>query len=383
MKVMKLADIKRNEGGTNMKKRLFSILLCLAMVLTLLPTAALAAGSTAESASSTMSVTIGGTTTYYDSQEEGWNYANGTANTNGATVQPLADWTAAYDSTYGTSFGTGTGFFYGSINVPKGKTITLDLNGHNINRNLTAIPTNKTYQMRGNVIHCCGYLTLTDTSSEDVSKQGKITGGYTTSNGGGIQVDNNNNANEIAGVLPKLTMLGGRITGNHAQNGGGVVLVRSNFTMSGGETFQNDGGTYGGGVGNFDGLSVFTINGGKISGNTAVYGGGIYAQGTTSSIVISSGEISGNSATYGGGIYAGSVSGDATSGYYFTMTGGCIIGNNAKTFAGGLYEANSKNLNYYRISGAPVISGNVVGGTLDASTGLYTKQLLHERGRAI
>ena len=40
MNVIKLADRKRNEGGTNIKKRLFSILLCLAMVLTLLPTAA-------------------------------------------------------------------------------------------------------------------------------------------------------------------------------------------------------------------------------------------------------------------------------------------------------------------------------------------------------
>jgi len=43
MNVMKLADMKRNAGGANMKKRLFSILLCIAMVLSLLPTMALAA----------------------------------------------------------------------------------------------------------------------------------------------------------------------------------------------------------------------------------------------------------------------------------------------------------------------------------------------------
>lgn len=45
MNVLKLTDKKRSEGGTNMKKRVFSILLSLAMALTLLPTAALAAAS--------------------------------------------------------------------------------------------------------------------------------------------------------------------------------------------------------------------------------------------------------------------------------------------------------------------------------------------------
>lgn len=60
MKVMKLTDIKRNEGKTNMKKRLFGILLCFTIVLTLLTTAVLAAATDVNDTGTGVGFGVGG-----------------------------------------------------------------------------------------------------------------------------------------------------------------------------------------------------------------------------------------------------------------------------------------------------------------------------------
>ncbi|MEG1579401.1 MAG: hypothetical protein RR336_11625, partial [Oscillospiraceae bacterium] len=163
-----------------MKKRLLSILLTLCMALTLLPTAALAAEDTTETANSTISVETGGTTKYYDKQEEGWNAA--AVATEAVTVKLLANWTAASTSdALVTSFGTGAGFGgQGYIFVPANKTIILDLNGHTLDRGLGSCTEAVS---EGKVISVNGTLTLKDSSSQ---KAGTITGAY---NLGGSAVD--------------------------------------------------------------------------------------------------------------------------------------------------------------------------------------------------
>lgn len=69
----------------------------------------------------------------YDDFATGWNAAVAATS---AIVTLFDDWTATDGS-----FGTGDGFGSGAIYIPKNKTITLDLNGHNIDRALTAAST--------------------------------------------------------------------------------------------------------------------------------------------------------------------------------------------------------------------------------------------------
>ena len=103
-----------------------------------------------------------------------------------------------------------------ALTVPQGKTVVLELNGFTINRNLTEAAAN------GSVIINNGTLAVTDTEG------GKIIGGNTTGNGGGIL----NNGT--------LTLYAGEITGNKAAGqGGGMYNTITNtdtegFWMTGG-----------------------------------------------------------------------------------------------------------------------------------------------------
>lgn len=109
--------------------------------------------------------------------------------------------------------------------VPEGVTVTLDLNGHTIDRALTEI------QENGSVIIVNGTLTVTDSSDPAT---GRITGGYTIL-GGGVYI----------GSLGKFTMSGSSITGNAAADYGGGVLNEGEFTMSDGSITGNTGGRIG------------------------------------------------------------------------------------------------------------------------------------------
>ena len=100
------------------------------------------------------------------------------------------------------------------------KSITVDLNGHTINRNLTA-PTDYGCVIS---VDSSAALTLVDSVGG-----GMITGGNNNYNGGGIAV---------AGTL---NLQGGKITGNSASDGGGVAVISSGavFTLTGGEISGN------------------------------------------------------------------------------------------------------------------------------------------------
>jgi hypothetical protein len=228
-----------------------------------------------------ITVTHDGTNyTGYGDFAEGWNAAVGDENTAYTAVKIFADWTAATDATYDTSFGTGVGFYdgtnqAGSICVPEDKHITLDLNGFTIDRNLNE----PCSDYGGWVIANLGTLSICDSGTG-----GTITGGYTgkivtgSKSGGGIY---------NAGTL---TLSGGTITKNADGKRGGGVYNAGTFTMTGGEISANlaatgEGGyTCGGGVYNAENAN-FTMTGGEISGNYSCDtanedGGGVYNAGT-------------------------------------------------------------------------------------------------------
>jgi predicted secreted protein/stringent starvation protein B len=142
-----------------------------------------------------------------------------------------------------------------ALTVPEGKTVILELNGHTINRALTSAVAN------GSVIINNGILAIMDTEG------GKIIGGKTTGNGGGIL----NNGT--------LTLYGGEITGNKATGqGGGVYNTITNtattgFWMTGGLIDGNTAESYpaiGGDV-TFNNLAVVQIDadGAIVSAKTA------------------------------------------------------------------------------------------------------------------
>jgi len=110
----------------------------------------------------------------------------------------------------------------------------------------------------------------------------------------------------------------------------GGVVNGGNFTMNGGEISDNTAVDVGGGV--WCSLDNLTINSGKISGNYADYGGGIYVQ-EGSNCIFNNGIISGNGAEEGGGVNI-----DGT----FRINGGSISGNTALIYGGGVLVDNGK-----------------------------------------
>lgn len=141
-----------------------------------------------------------------------------------------------------------------TLTVPTNKTVTLRLEDHTINRNLSETVENG------------GVITVSSGATLGVLGTGTITGGNTTGDGGGIC----NNGT--------LTFYGGTITGNKAANGGGIY---------------NNGGTVT--------LGLYALT--TLSNNTAtIDGGGIHSNGGTLNLF--SATIDGNTAAgKGGGIY--------------------------------------------------------------------------------
>lgn len=216
------------------------------------------------------------------------------------------------------------------LSVPSGKSVTLDLNGHTIDRNRS------TAEANGYVIGNAGTLIITDSGTG-----GTITGGNSVY-GGGI-------FNEGT-----LTIQGGSITGNRATERGGGICNTRTLTISGG-TISNNIATKGGGVSCETNASLTTISGGSILNNSANDGGGIYLRDGTLSI--SGGSILNNTANNGGGICF-------VNNTILTISGGTISDNTATSYGGGiLYTSGTFNL-----SGNPTVVGNTVS---DAANNIF------------
>ena len=157
-----------------------------------------------------------------------------------------------------------------ALMIPHGVTVTLDLNGYTLDRNLSSAKEN------GFVIKVWGDASLTIMDSSE-GKTGTIKGGYCTSHGGGIYCEGT------------LTITGGTISGNKTDNGRGAGIYLnpsaqksysfSNCTISGNETMKKGGTCQGGGIffdDNYKNCSVL-LNACQIKENRAGHsGGGIY-----------------------------------------------------------------------------------------------------------
>ena len=214
----------------------------------------------------------------------------------------------------------------------------------------------------------------------------------------GAIIRNNTNRNyELGGGIligngSTFTMNGGEISGNTANGGGGVAIIGSTMVMNDGtisnnSTYRTSGqGSYGAGVYVADyanssgGDTVFTakpasfeMNGGKITGNTALdYGGGVLTfpqQNQKITINIKNGEISGNKVTTG--------SGGAVAAFFgvteLNIKGGTLTGNSAYQFGGGvfLYQATNVTISGGTISENKALRG---GGGVCLREGSAVKQ---------
>lgn len=312
----------------------------------------------------------GETVTNEGTFEDMWNLAVESAT--GSTVTLLKDITAKTVDGKAGVFGSGKGFGTdGFVLVPSGSAaITLDLNGKTLSRNLD------TPQQNGHVIEIeqDAIFTLTDNST---GKDGKLTGGNTTGDGGGILYHGENLkllGGKIAGNIAAgngggiwdsgkgIAMTGGEISGNTAKNGGGVYHNSGSFRMMGGKITGNTAAENGGGV--YHANDQFTVeDNGEIFGNTAKNGGGIYARSSTG-IKKSDASIHDNTATEnGGGIYLAHGQLD--------MEGGKITGNTAAGNGGGVYHGGEKEVDQptFRVAGTVEVSGNK-GGNVYLTAGM-------------
>ena len=140
-----------------------------------------------------------------------------------------------------------------------------------------------------------------------------------------------------------FNMYGGAIYNNYPWEAGGENAASASGVLIGGGTFN--------------------MYGGKITGNGLTgeesLGGGVFVA-NQGSFLMSGGEISGNTATEGGGVFVGGLYGHhdlyACSGGTFTMSGGKITGNSGT--GGGVYVSNKGT---FTVSGNVNITGNKAG----------------------
>ena len=239
------------------------------------------------------------------------------------------------------------------------KNITIDLNGHIVNRNLAdGIPDGNVFYVNANVT-----LTIKDsrptathspavtftnplTQVEESIVGGIIMGGYTKGNGGGIEVASQG----------RLTMNGGTIANNNLTGtyGGGICcganctlkinegrIINNRFIKEANDNNGSGGGIY------ITGASDVSITNSEISYNYAVDGGGINFQGSGKLELIGN-QIVGNT----GRGTSGGINVDVSGGNLdFTLKNCNIQGNESANWAGGIRILNGNNRMTSEISG--------------------------------
>ena len=222
----------------------------------------------------------------------------------------------------------------------------------------------------GPVIEVQPGVTFTLCDCNGSGKSGGIT--HKSGRGAGVLVGQSATTKDTAGANTAVfNMYGGAIYNNYPWQASGENAASASGVLIGGGTFY--------------------MYGGKITGNGLTdeesLGGGVFVA-NQGSFLMSGGEISGNHATEGGGVFVGGLYGHhdlyACSGGTFTMSGGSITGNSGK--GGGVYVSSSSNTSF-TVSGSAQITGNtgsnvylgeykgqsntiIVNGTLDSTASI-------------
>lgn len=221
----------------------------------------------------------------------------------------------------------------------------------------------------GGGVSCGAFCNLT------INQGALITGNKSTGVGGGGVVINGNNTNPSI-----LTINGGEISYNTANNlGGGVLARNAQVLINGGEILNNETtiglngtyGCYGGGIAIYEqGVGAYTslmMTGGTIKGNkSASFGGGIGLERSISKFEISGGLITENETTggsdQGGGIYQNYTA--------LEVSGEAVISNNKSGSGAGIF-ANGSTLT---VKDGAEISGNIAS---DKGGGIYGYSTCH------
>lgn len=131
-------------------------------------------------------------------------------------VDFYADWNANAEGEFGNS--SGDGFQFSTIYVPDDARITLNLNGHTINRNL------KKYEYDGEVIYI-------DEDADVIINNGTITGGWSCNGAGGIHI------HDADVTLNNVSVIGNKVDDD---DGAGIALYdKAVLTMNGGCVSHN------------------------------------------------------------------------------------------------------------------------------------------------
>ena len=194
---------------------------------------------------------------------------------------------------------------------------TFNLEGGSVSENVvTAAQANNGYGAGGGVYIINGALTMSSQSTGSISDNDGHNDGAGVYLGAGATFDMYNgsvNGNELTtysarggGVCvnasdAKFTLHGGNINGNIARAGGGVIIRYGEFVMNGGIISENQANRINGSAGqggavyvlNSKSTSVFTMNGGDITSNTAAS-----TQGTA--IFVNNGTFNWNGGTFTG-----------------------------------------------------------------------------------
>ncbi len=202
----------------------------------------------------------------FTSFDDGWNEAMEFAlskkmeSYDRVVVDLYANWKANGDGEFTDDMWNGDGFYMDTICVQNDVRLTLNLNGHTINRALTE------WEYDGEVLYI-------DDDADVIINNGTITGGWSCNGAGGINIES------------------------------GAKVTLNNVDVIGNKTEDDDGA----------GIAAYTdavvvMNGGSLSNNIAIvdwgsdsFGGGLYVHGAT--VTLNDVVISGNEAFYGAAVY--------------------------------------------------------------------------------
>ena len=287
-----------------------------------------------------------------------------------------------------------------SLKIPAGLVLTIDLNGHTLDRNQK--DSNDEKRQHGSVIELLSDdVTSSKLTIEDSAGGGKITGGW-AENGGGILVNTN----------CSLTVQGGSITGNKAVHGGAIYCDKEPSASSEHTKVMIEAGTIsdneaklGGAIcslgtteirhigasekiiisgnkANEDGGAIFvasgttTIKNGSISENTASEKGGAVYIGEDAILELYGGSLTSNAAAEGGGLLHGCVNGSGALKVQGTPT---VIQNRATKGNNILL----KNDRVIQVTGELKIDGTGASAMLDVMTDDITKPLTKDLDKCV